>query len=107
MSMATPLYLKPDNFGTFDYTYVPSGGICPPGQQGSAMDCLIAPCPDVCVASESMVLSGEALAPNLPATLEDVARQQAAEQGGSPPWLSIAAVAISILGLLGAKGMAR
>jgi hypothetical protein len=93
--MTTPLFLKSDTFGSFDFSYVPAGGICPPGQVGTPTECAAGPCPDLCMAGEPMTLSGE----------PEVQPQPA--QAGSPPWGSIALILISLLPFLAARRRAR
>jgi hypothetical protein len=93
--MATPLFLKSDTFGSFDYTYVPAGGICPPGQVATPTECAAGPCPDLCLAGEPMTLSGEPPVQAEPA------------QASGPPWLSMALIAIPVLAILGARRRAR
>jgi hypothetical protein len=93
--MTTPLFLKSDTFGSFDYTYVPAGGICPPGQVATPTECAAGPCPDLCLAGEPMTLSGEPLVQAEPA------------QASGTPWPSIALIAISLLPFLAARRRAR
>jgi hypothetical protein len=96
--MATPLFLKSETFGSFNFTYVPAGGICPPGQVATPTECLAGPCPDLCLAGEPMTLSGEP---------EVQAQPVQPAEAGSPPWLSIAIIAISLLPFLAARRRAH
>lgn len=93
--MTTPLFLKSDTFGTFDFTYVPAGGICPPGQVATPTKCLAGPCPDLCLAGETMTLSGEPEAQDQPA------------QSGWPGWLIGLIIAIPVLQRLAVRARAR
>jgi len=96
--MTTPLFLKSETWGSFEFSYVPAGGVCPPGQVGTPIECLEEPCSEMCVAGETMTLSGEP---------EVQAQPVQPAEAGSPPWLSIAIIAISLLPFLAARRRAH
>lgn len=83
--MTTPLFLKSDTFGSFNFTFVPQGGICPPGMEGTPVKCQVGPCPDMCVTQEPADLSGEPLQPGLPPTALEVAQGASASPAAAPP----------------------
>lgn len=101
--MATPLFLKSDTFGSFEQIFIPFGGTCPPGQVPTQVECFMPPCPELCVAGESMVLSGEPLIERIPPTVEETLVSPAVP-GMAPNWLIAALVAVPVLLMLGTLG---
>jgi len=106
--MPSPLYLKSENFGFFDITFVPRGGICPPGTLPQPVPCEVGPCPDLCVPAETLDLTGEPLVPGLPPTAEEVAQQQvvvspAFGEGGLSMLAILGIGALSLIVLAGAR----
>jgi len=104
--MASPLFLKSETFGSFEQIFIPFGGTCPPGQVPTHVECIVAPCPELCVAGESMVLSGEALVESIPPTVEEglVAPER---PGALPPWVLGIIIALPVLAMLAASPRAK
>jgi len=99
-----PLFLKSETFGSFEQIFIPSGGICPPGQVPTQVECIVAPCPELCVAGESMVLSGEPLIERIPPTVEEAVVSAAAPAGPQGNWLMGVIAGLVVFLILGAAG---